>query len=303
MSGRQASSQTATPGNWIIQSINATQYMVLLPANYDPSIKYSTTLYLHQLDQGTYGPENLQNQINAYFNTSAFRTDYPTIIVAPLLDQSSDPSGKTINFGGVSTADTAGENDAIAALHQVLSQYSTDASRVYVTGNSMGGIGTEDMMIKYNAYTGTEGKIFAAGLALAGADYGQGYPQPNASVVTAMKNVPFWAIHGAKDTQVPLAWDQNLYAAEQASGGIMKYTQDNSLGHDVWDTYYRQTGSDSPLSWLFSQSTGGTGQPSGGGTVTPPKAAPSANDTVVKAGSTAAIVDAAGNKWTITSAS
>ncbi|MFL5257386.1 MAG: hypothetical protein ACJ8AI_31815 [Rhodopila sp.] len=70
----------------------------------------------------------------------------------------------------------------------------------------------------------------------------------------------------------------------------------------MWDTYYPKTGSDSPLSWLFSQSTGGTGQPSGGGTVTPPKAAPSANDTVVKAGSTAAIVDAAGNKWTITSA-
>ena len=92
--------------------------------------------------------------------------------------------GQTINFGGVSTADNAGETNAIAALKQVMSQYSSDPSRVYVTGNSMGGIGTEDMLIKFNAYTGTEGKIFAAGLALAGADYGQGYPQPNASVVT-----------------------------------------------------------------------------------------------------------------------
>jgi hypothetical protein len=35
-------------------------------------------------------------------------------------------------------------------------------------------------------------------------------------------------------------------------------------------------------------------------TTTPPVVTPSANDTVVKAGSTAAITDAAGNKWTIT---
>jgi dienelactone hydrolase len=141
----------------------------------------------------------------------------------PLLDQTADPSGETINFGGVSTADTAGEDNAIAALQQVQAQYSVDPSRIYVTGNSLGGIGTEDMIIKYNAYTGTEGKIFAAGLSLAGADYGQGYPQPNASVVTALKNVPFMAIHGGQDTQVPLTRDQNLYAAEQAIGGDMIY--------------------------------------------------------------------------------
>jgi hypothetical protein len=63
----------------------------------------------------------------------------------------------------------------------------------------MGGIGTEDMIIKYNAYAGTEGKIFAAGLALAGADNGQVYPEPNAPVVAALKNVPFRAIHGGQD--------------------------------------------------------------------------------------------------------
>jgi hypothetical protein len=244
---------SAQPGQWTISSVNGMQYMVLLPDDYSSSIKYATTLYLHQLDNGSYGPQNLQNQINAWFNTASFRSSYPSIIVAPLLDQTIDPSGNTINFGGVSTSDTTGENNAIAALQQVLSQYSTDPSRVYVTGNSMGGIGSDDMIIKYNAYTGTEGKIFAAALSLAGADYGQGYPQPNQSVVQGLKGVPVWAIHGGQDTQVPLAWDQNLYAAEQSIGGVMKYTQDDGLGHDVWDTYYAQTGAASPLDWLYSQ--------------------------------------------------
>nr|WP_294514059.1 hypothetical protein [uncultured Rhodopila sp.] len=291
--------QTVTPGNWITQTINGMQYDVLLPANYNASIKYPTVLYLHALDMGT-DPADLVPEVNAWFNTTTFRTDYPSIVVMPLLDQTADPSGQTINFGGVSTADTAGETNAIAALKQVQAQYSVDPSRIYVTGNSMGGIGTEDMIIKYNAYTGTEGKIFAAGLSLAGADYGQGYPQPNAAVVTALKNVPFMAIHGGQDTQVPLAWDQNLYAAEQAIGGDMIYTQNNSLSHDVWDTYYPQDGAGTPLGWLFSQSATGTivTPP----VVTPPAAeTPSANDTVVLAGSKAAITDASGNLWTITS--
>ena len=299
MSGTQTSTSApaVTPGNWILQSINGMQYEVLLPANYNPSIEYSTTLYLHQLDMGTDVP-GLLAEVDPWFNTVAFRSANPTIIVMPLLDQTADPSGQTINFGGVSTADSTGEMNAIAALKRVMAQYSTDPTRTYVTGNSMGGIGTEDMLIKYNAYTGTEGKIFTAGLALAGADYGQGYPQPDASVVTALKNVPFWAIHGGQDTTVPLAFDQNLYAAEQAIGGDMKYTRNNSLGHDVWGTYYTQTGASSPLGWLYSQSTGGA--------VTGPTPAPvptvtsSANDTVVT-GTMGSIVDASGNTWTISS--
>ncbi len=303
MSGTQTSnsSQAVTPGNWVTQTINGMQYDVLLPANYDPSIKYPTVLYLHQLDMGN-DPSGLLAEVDPWFNTTAFRTSTPAIVVMPLLDQSADPSGETINFGGVSSADSAGETNAIAALKQVMAQYSSDASRIYVTGNSMGGIGTEDMLIKYNAYTGTEGKLFAAGLALAGADYGQGYPQPDPSIVAALKNVPFWAIHGGQDTTVPLTWDQNLYAAEQAIGGDMQYTQDNSLGHDVWDTYYPQAGAGSPLGWLFSQSTGGSGVVTSPPPPPPPPASPpSANDTVVM-GTSGSITDASGNKWTINTA-
>ena len=300
MSGTQTSTAAApvTAGNWIVQTINGMQYDVLLPANYDPATAYPVMLYLHQLDMGN-DPSGLLQEVDPWFNSTQFRTDHPAIVVMPFLDQSADPSGQTINWGGISTADSAGETDAIAALKQVMSQYKVDGSRVYLTGNSMGGIGTEDMLIKYNASTGTEGRIFTAGLALAGADYGQGYPQPNQSVVSGLKNVPFWAIHGGQDTQVPLAFDQNLFAAEQASGGIMKYTQDDSLGHDVWDTYYTQTGAGSPLSWLFSQQNGSTPVPAPTPTPTP-NAPPSPNDTVVLAGSSAAITDAAGNAWTIT---
>src|SRR6195952_570088 len=118
MSGTQTtSSQAVTTGNWITQSINGMQYNVLLPANYDPSIKYPTVLYLHQLDMGN-DPSGLLAEVNPWFNTTTFRSDHPAIVVMPLLDQTGDPSGGTINFGGVSTTDSAGEDNAIAALKQ-----------------------------------------------------------------------------------------------------------------------------------------------------------------------------------------
>lgn len=289
----------ATPGVWNVQSVNGMQYMVLLPQSYSSTGNFAVMLYLHQLDNGSFGPQPLQDQINPWFNTPAFRDADPCIIVAPLLDQTADMSGNTINFGGVSTADTAGETNAIAALKLAMATYSCDPSRIYVTGNSMGGIGTWDMMIKYNAYTGTKGKIFAAGLPLAGANYGQ----DQATAAALLKNVPIWAIHGASDTSVPLAWDRAMYAAAQKSGGIMRYTEDPNLGHDVWDTYYPKLGPTSPLGWLFAQRFVGanpvpTPAPTPRPTPTPTPAPVPASGGTATPGQ-GSVTDAAGNVWTV----
>ncbi|MDQ2739311.1 MAG: hypothetical protein M3Y35_12025, partial [Actinomycetota bacterium] len=171
-----------------------------------------------------------------------------------------------------------------------MSQYSTDPSRVYLTGNSMGGIGTWDLMIKYNAIDGTNGKIFAAGMPLAGSTYDYGYPTPDPSVVAELKNVPIWAIHGAQDDQVPPAWDEAMASALSGSS-TFHYTEDPNLGHDVWDTYYPLPYGKQYWDWLFSQRAPGSSS-------TPP-GKPSPNDTVVKAGSSADIADASGNTWAI----
>ncbi|MGE4046594.1 MAG: hypothetical protein AB7F35_17170 [Acetobacteraceae bacterium] len=279
----------ATPGAWQTASLNGMQYQLLLPANYDPSTAYPVLLFLHQLDNASQIPY----QIDPWFNTTEFRTNYPAIVVAPQLDQSADPSGVTINWGGVSSDVTAGENGALAVLRKVMSDYSSDPSRIYVTGDSMGGIGTWDMMIEYNAWTGTDGRIFAAGLPLAGANYEHGYPTPDAAVVEALRNVPIWAIHGAYDTSVPTLWDRAM--ADWLSGSpTFHYTEDPNLGHDVWDTYYPLPNGKEYFDWLFSQKAGGTDPKP---PVDPPT--PSPDGTVIRAGDKGAIVDTDGNEWTI----
>lgn len=278
--------------DWIIQSYNGMQYIVLMPKYYNPSQSYSVTLYLHQLDNGSFGPQGLEPQIDPWFNNSGNQS----IIIAPLLDQLSDPKGRTINFGGYDTDDTTGENNAIGALKQAMSQYSVDSSRVYVTGNSMGGAGTWDMLIKYNAYTGTEGRIFAAGMPIAGADFGQDSNQ----AASLLKNVPIWAFHGAQDTQVSLNWDRTL-AADLGSSSTFHYTEDSNGGHDVWDeTYTQGYGPGTPLGWLDSQGTGGRTTPAPAPPSPQVSAGASADGTIVTVGSGSSIIDTHGTVVTIT---
>jgi predicted peptidase len=237
---RQAAAQTA---DWIGADVNGMHYEVLLPDHYENGGHYPVVLYLHQLDMGSY-PAGLRKQVNGWFNTYVFRAKHPCIVVVPMLDQTKDPGGRLVNFGGKREGH-AGEDNTIAALRQVMDRYSVDADRVYVTGNSMGGMGAWQMLLDYNTRTGSKGHIFAAGMPLAGA---QRTADP-ADAAKALRAVPIWAIHGARDKEVSLDWDRAM--ARLMSGvPTFRYTEVPDVGHDVWDgTYTRQDVWD----WLFSQ--------------------------------------------------
>jgi predicted peptidase len=238
---RQAAAQT---GGWIPDEVNGLHYEILLPERYDPATRYPVVLYLHQLDMGDYR-EGLLKQVNGWFNTPAFRSRHPAIVVVPMLDQTKDPGGRLVNFGGKREGH-AGEDNTIAALKQVMGGYPVDARRVYVTGNSMGGMGTWQMLLDYNIQTGTKAHIFAAGMPLAGA---QRTADP-AEAAKALRRVPIWAIHGAQDKEVSLDWDRAM--ARLLSGApAFRYTELPGVGHDVWDTTYARP---DVWDWLFAQS-------------------------------------------------
>lgn len=234
----------AEPPGWTEHKVEGMRYDVLLPANYDPARHYPVVLYLHQLGMGSW-PAGLHKEIDPWFEAETFRAKHPAIVIVPILDQSSDPHGRTINFGGKKTGG-GGEQTSIAALKEVMARHATDPTRIYVTGNSMGGMGTWAMLLDYNAYTGTKEHIFAAGMPLAGLDR---VVEP-AEAAKALRPVPIWAIHGGKDPEVPLDWDRTM--AELMRGNPnYRYTEDPKLAHDVWDKYYRE---DRVWDWLFSQS-------------------------------------------------
>jgi hypothetical protein len=232
---------SVTPGKWLDGQTGTMAYKVLLPNNYDASVPYPIVLYLHQLDMGE--PKNingLMQEIDPWFNGPTFRSNHAAIVVAPLLDETADPSGNTINFGGVSNNNTAGRDAALACLQSVMNAYNHDVKRITVTGNSLGGIATWELIA-------FRPDLFAAAMPLAGANYARDVNQ----TCLTLKDKPLWAIHGSNDTNVPLTWDRSMAAQMKAIGGKMKYTELSGFGHDVWDTVYPDP---QYLGWLLSQS-------------------------------------------------
>jgi predicted peptidase len=228
-------------GDWVDASVNGMAYKVLPPQRRSEGLP--VLLYLHQLDMGTY-PDALLKQVNPWFNSAMFRSRHSCVVVMPLLDQSHDAGGVELNFGGKPHGHVGQEN-TLAALQRVLAAYPTDPRRVYVTGNSMGGMGTWDLLLNFNTLTGTKGQLFAAGMPVSGS-HRTADPQQAAQT---LRSVPIWAFHGARDREVSPDWDRQL-ARLLKPQRTFRYTEYPDLAHDVWDATYARG---DVWEWLFKQ--------------------------------------------------
>ena len=109
-----------------------------------------------------------------------------------------------------------------------------DRSRVYVTGISMGGYGTWDLLCRRPEW-------FAAAMPICGgADLAQAWK---------LREIPIWVFHGDRDTTVPFIRSRRMTAALWACDGNVKYTEYPGVGHGSWIPAY---GDKANLDWLFS---------------------------------------------------
>ena len=147
-----------------------------------------------------------------------------------------DENGKPINFSvdEVAEADTMG--CVVELLDHVLGTYSADKNRVYVTGMSMGGYGSWDIITRHTEY-------FAGALILCG----RGDP----SKADLLVDLPIWTVHGERDNSVPVENTRELVKAIQNAGGTkIKYDEYPDMGHDIegYTALRREL-----YEWLFSQ--------------------------------------------------
>ena len=122
-----------------------------------------------------------------------------------------------------------------ALLEDIQDRYRVDASRIYVTGLSMGGGGTWDMAITYPQRFAAIAPICGWGDTLA---------------VRALTKLPIWVFHGRKDPVVPVARSEELVRVLEANGGNVKFTVYPEAGHDSWTETY-----DNPelYRWMLAQ--------------------------------------------------
>lgn len=230
--------RTATVG------AQAYRYQVYVPADYSPNVAWPVILFLH--GAGERGSDGLL-QTNVGLATAIRNTPsrVPAIVVFPQVPVDSQWVG-------------APGEAAMVALRQTMSEYRTDAERVYLTGLSMGGHGTW-----YLAYRNPN--VFAAVVPICGwvPDFAQfkgsvpvvpadsGAPLP--ALARQLKRVPIWIFHGEMDPVVAVSGSRDPNVALKDAGANVKYTEYMGLGHNTWDATY---GSKEFLDWLFAQRRG-----------------------------------------------
>jgi predicted peptidase len=121
-------------------------------------------------------------------------------------------------------------SDAVEALVlEMLKREDVDASRVYLTGLSMGGYGTWHVGVQ-------RPDLFAALVPICG---GGSFVNYLPWRLPRLKAVPVWAFHGADDPIVLLEEQQRLIdALRQTSEAEVRFTVYAGVGHDSWTQTY-----------------------------------------------------------------
>ena len=125
-------------------------------------------------------------------------------------------------------------------IQKKIKEFDADPDRIYITGLSMGGYGTWDLIARY----GTD--LFAAAMPCCGG----GDP----AQAEKMKDLPIWIFHGGADPTVPVMLSRRMYAAlKEAGNDDVFYKEYPGVQHDCWTQTYQNPES---WKWLFSQKRG-----------------------------------------------
>ena len=128
-----------------------------------------------------------------------------------------------------------GVSMALGVVDAVRRQFSIDDSRIYVTGQSMGGAGTWNMIA-------SRPRFFAAAVPLCGST--------SKDDGTGSLETPLWNFHGDSDQTVPVVFSRERIAAREKAGGHPLSTEYEGVDHNVWEWAYSEPGL---VSWVFSR--------------------------------------------------
>ena len=117
-------------------------------------------------------------------------------------------------------------------------EYSIDAKRIYLTGLSVGGYGTWDLLAR-------KPDLFAAGVPVCGGG--------DESTAGKIAKIPIRVFHGDLDSAVPVSRSRTMVEALKKAGGHPKYTEYAGVGHNPWDKAYADP---KLMNWLFKQKKG-----------------------------------------------
>ena len=217
-------------------------YRILYPSNYDKTKKYPLLLFLH--GAGERGKDN-EKQLawgSKLFITEENRKNFPAIVVIPQCpeesfwavmktDQSKQPVVRTFDYTVEPNWPLAAANELVK---KILKEEGVDKSRVYISGLSMGGMGTFESVYRYP-------DMYAAALPICGGGDVKHYDK-------RVAKVPFWVFHGAADAVVNVKLSQEMVEKLKSLKAEVRYSEYPGVNHDSWNNAFAEP---DYLSWML----------------------------------------------------
>lgn len=245
-------------------------YRLFIPEKYDPAQKYPLVLALH--GAGERGNDN-EAHIKSHRLATAWadtinQRHYPCFVVAPQCpaNQRWVDCDWAMAYYSVDQIPISNEMQTVVNLLDSLQrEFSIDTLRLYVTGLSMGGYGTWDLLARFS-------NRFAAAIPMSGGG--------DSTKVRLFAHVPIWDFHGGSDYTVSVTGSRRMMTALErigktcifthynfktkrneilpdsvvrkyiSQGADLFYTEYKGAGHVMWEQSYNNP---QLIDWVFSK--------------------------------------------------
>lgn len=205
----------------------------------DREKKYPVILFLHGAGERGHDNEANLSYIDKVFASERFQKEHPCYVIVPQCEENFRwcETDWTLPYHMMPEKMSVYLSAANELLDSIAALPDADPNRLYVTGMSMGGFGTWDIITRYP-------NKFAAAMPICGG--------ADETKACRIKGVSIRAFHGSADRLVKVERSRNITRAIKACGGTkIEYTEFQGMGHLIWDKVYSNYGN---LEWLMQNS-------------------------------------------------
>ena len=214
------------------------RYRILAPVDYDENERYPVHLFLH----GS-GERGNDNELQLFHGSDLFlnvnnRKKYKSWVIFPQSPKNDWWGG---HYDPYKFDYKIKQSEALGLVIKLMDEFTlrkdVDVNRVYVTGISMGGMGTYAILSQ-------RPNMFAAATPICG----DGDPE---SVSEYAKKVPVWIFHGSKDKTVLPEQSLKMASGIIKYGGNPRITFYENIAHVSWNIAFAEKDF---LEWIHSKS-------------------------------------------------
>jgi len=228
--------------NFIDHKSVSLPYVLYLPDDYDSRDEWPLVLFLHGAgERGNDNETQLKHGANLFL-AAENRQKYPAIVVFPQCPKEDywarverNKAKKQWEYPFYERP-TSALGAVIELVDLLLDEENINQERIYISGLSMGGMGTFELLSRRPDFFAAAAPICGGGNLLMAERYAN--------------NTDFWIFHGDEDSVVPVDLSRKMNKCLQSLGANVKYSEYPGVDHDSWNNAFADP---NYLEWLFSK--------------------------------------------------